>query len=185
MVPLIDEKTGKPVYRRGKLAMTNRVADRGERVPVERQALVPDKRHTGRTWRQFVAALRALGYVVDWRKLVASDYGAGTSRARLFLLGRRDGEAIVWPAPTHGTAPGQKPLVSAADCIDFSIPCPSIFTRAKPLVDVTLRRLAKGTMRNVIKAANPFIVPVTSRAPTGCMTCTSLCAPSPPPTVAS
>lgn len=161
MVPVIDEKTGKPVYRRGKLAMTNRVADRGERVPVERQALVPDKRHTGRTWRQFVAALRALGYVVDWRKLVASDYGAGTSRARLFLLGRRDGEAIVWPAPTHGTAPGQKPRVSAADCIDFSLPCPSIFTRAKPLVDATMRRLAKGTMRNVIKAANPFIVPVT------------------------
>ncbi|QIO88865.1 hypothetical protein G9274_002550 [Stenotrophomonas rhizophila] len=161
MVPLLDEKTGKPVYRRGKLAMTNRVADRGERVPVERQALVPDKRHTGRTWRQFVAALRALGYAVDWRKLVASDYGAGTSRARLFLLGRRDGEAIVWPAPTHGTAPGQKPRVSAADCLDFSIPCPSIFTRAKPLADATLRRLAKGTMRNVIEAADPFIVPAT------------------------
>lgn len=106
------------------LKMDGSIAARGERVPVEHQQLVPDKSRTGRTWRQFVAALRALGYKVEWRKLVASDYGAGTSRERLFLLGRRDGEPIVWPAATHGTAPGQKPRVSAADCLDFSIPCP-------------------------------------------------------------
>jgi DNA (cytosine-5)-methyltransferase 1 len=143
------------------LKMDGTVAARGERVPVENQQLVPDKRQTGRTWRQFVAALRALGYVVEWRKLVASDYGAGTSRERLFLLGRRDGEPIVWPAASHGTAPGQKPRVSAADCLDFSIPCPSIFGRKRPLADATMRRIAKGTMRHVIQSADPFIVPVT------------------------
>lgn len=143
------------------LKMDGTVAERGERVPVENQQLVPDKRHTGRTWRQFVAALRALGYVVEWRKLVASDYGAGTSRERLFLLGRRDGEPIAWPAASHGTAPGQKPRVSAADCLDFSIPCPSIFARKRPLADATMRRIAKGTMRHVIQSADPFIVPVT------------------------
>ncbi len=143
------------------LKMDGTVAARGERVPVEHQQLVPDKSRTGRTWRQFVAALRALGYAVEWRKLVASDYGAGTSRERLFLLGRRDGEPIVWPAASHGTAPGQKPRVSAADCLDFSIPCPSIFGRKRPLADATMRRIAKGTMRHVIQSADPFIVPVT------------------------
>lgn len=143
------------------LKMDGTVAARGERLPVEDQQLVPDKRQTGRTWRQFVAALRALGYAVEWRKLVASDYGAGTSRERLFLLGRRDGEPIVWPAASHGTAPGQKPRVSAADCLDFSIPCPSIFGRKRPLADATMRRIAQGTMRHVIQSADPFIVPVT------------------------
>lgn len=143
------------------LKMDGTIAARGERVPVEHQQLVPDKSRTGRTWRQFVAALRALGYAVEWRKLVASDYGAGTSRERLFLLGRRDGERIVWPAASHGTAPGQKPRVSAADCLDFTIPCPSIFERKRPLADATMRRIAKGTMRHVIQAADPFIVPVT------------------------
>lgn len=161
LVQAIDERTGKPVFRGGKPVMTNRIADKGERVPVERQALVPDKKRAGRTWRQFVATLRALGYQFEWRKLVASDYGAGTSRERLFGLGRRDGEPIVWPAASHGTAPGQKPRVSAADCLDFSIPCPSIFGRKRPLADATMRRIAKGTMRHVIQAADPFIVPVT------------------------
>ncbi|UXB27328.1 DNA cytosine methyltransferase [Stenotrophomonas maltophilia] len=143
------------------IKMDGTVSARGERVPVENQQLVPDKRHSGRTWQQFVNALRALGYVVEWRKLVASDYGAGTSRERLFLLGRRDGEAIVWPEASHGPAPGQQPRVTAADCLDFSIPCPSIFTRARPLADATMRRIAKGVMRHVIESADPFIVPVT------------------------
>lgn len=143
------------------IKMDGAVAARGECVPVENQQLVPDKRHSGRTWQQFVAALRALGYAVEWRKLVASDYGAGTSRERLFLLARRDGEAIVWPEASHGPAPGQTPRVTAADCLDFSIPCPSIFTRTRPLADATMRRIAKGVMRHVIKSADPFIVPVT------------------------
>ena len=143
------------------IKMDGTVAARGERVPVENQQLVPDKRHSGRTWQQFVAALRALGYVVDWRKLVASDYGAGTSRERLFLLGRRDGKAIVWPKPSHGSAPGQKPRVTAADCLDFSDLGRSIFGRKKDLADATMRRIAKGVKRHVIDSADPFIVPVT------------------------
>ncbi|WP_303748383.1 DNA cytosine methyltransferase [Stenotrophomonas pigmentata] len=141
------------------IKMDGTVAARGERVSVENQQLVPDKRHSGRTWRQFVAALRALGYVVEWKKLIASDYGAGTSRERLFLLGRRDGAPIVWPVPTHGPGLTQLPRVTAADCLDFSIPCPSIFTRPRPLADATMRRIAKGVMRHVINSAAPFIVP--------------------------
>ncbi|MBB3822274.1 DNA (cytosine-5)-methyltransferase 1 [Xanthomonas arboricola] len=143
------------------LKMDGTVAACGERVPVANQQLVPDKRHSGRTWRQFVAALESKGYRVEWRKLTASDYGAGTSRERLFLLARRDGEPIMWPAPTHGTAPGQLPRVRAADCLDFSLPCPSIFTRKRPLADATLRRIAKGVMRHVLQSADPFIVPAT------------------------
>ncbi|WP_434990085.1 DNA cytosine methyltransferase [Xanthomonas melonis] len=143
------------------LKMDGTVAARGERVPVANQQLVPDKRHSGRTWRQFIAALESKGYRVEWRKLTASDYGAGTSRERLFLIARRDGEPIVWPAPTHGTAPGQQPRVRAADCLDFSLPCPSIFTRKRPLADATLRRIAKGVMRHVLQSADPFIVPAT------------------------
>ncbi|WP_312327880.1 DNA cytosine methyltransferase [Stenotrophomonas sp.] len=143
------------------LKMDGTVAARGERVPVECQQLVPDNRYKGRTWQQFVAALRALGYMVEWRKLVASDYGAGTSRERLFLLARRDGESIIWPTASHGPGKDQQPRVTAADCLDFSIPCPSIFTRSRPLADATMRRIAKGVMRHVINSADPFIVPVT------------------------
>lgn len=153
--PLIakrDKATGRV------LKLDGTVAAKGERVSVWEQSLIPDKRHAGRTWGQFVSALRNLGYNVEWRKLIASDFGAGTSRKRLFLVARRDTDAIPWPAPTHGTAPGLLPMVTAADCIDFSVPCPSIFTRKKPLADATLRRIAKGVKRYVLDAAEPFIV---------------------------
>lgn len=161
MIPLNDSVTGKPVMKRGKAVMVARVAEPGERVPVQNQQLVPDKRHKGRTWRQFVTALQAHGYTVEWSRIDASDYGAGTNRVRLFLLARRDGEAIRWPAATHGPKKGQMPKVVAADSLDFSLPCPSIFGRTRPLADATMRRIAKGVMRHVINAADPFIVPVT------------------------
>ncbi len=136
------------------------IAAPGERVPIDQQFLIPDKRHQGRTWRQFVAALRALGYAVEWKRLKACDYGAGTSRERLFLVARCDGQPIEWPEPTHG--PGRAhPHVTAADCIDWSVPCPSIFERARPLADATLRRIARGLKRYVLDAAEPFIVHAT------------------------
>lgn len=149
-----DPATGRKVFR---------VAECGERIPIDRQQLVPDKRHAGRTWAQFVGALRSIGYAVEWRSLVACDYGAGTSRKRLFLIARRDGVAITWPAPSHGKGPGLLPMVTAADCIDFTVPCPSIFTRKKPLAEATLRRVAKGIQRYVLGAAEPFIVGVGGR----------------------
>ncbi|NID14991.1 DNA cytosine methyltransferase [Luteibacter yeojuensis] len=151
-----DKATGRVVKLDGT------VAAKGEQVSVWNQALVPDKKHAGRTWEHFVAALRTLGYVVEWRKLVAADYGAGTSRKRLFLVARRDGQPIVWPEPTHG--PGRaKPYVTAADCIDFTVACPSIFERKRPLADATMRRIARGVKRYVLDAAEPFIVGVGGR----------------------
>jgi DNA (cytosine-5)-methyltransferase 1 len=143
------------------LKLDGTVAAKGESVSVWNQQLIPDKRHAGRTWSQFVAALRNIGYIVEWKKLIASDYGAGTSRERLFLIARHDGQPITWPEATHGKAPGLLPLVTAAGCIDFTVPCPSIFTRRKPLAEATMRRIAKGIQRYVIDAAEPFIVPVT------------------------
>lgn len=122
----------------------------------------------GKTFDQWVAKLRRAGYRVEWREMRACDYGAPTSRKRLFLIARCDGQKIVWPKPTHGKP--DAPAVrsgkllawrTAAEIIDWSIPCPSIFTRARgPLKDATCRRIAAGIMRYVINASHPFIVPV-------------------------
>ena len=122
----------------------------------------PCPRQKGREFRVFVNALQRLGYTVDWRELRACDYGAPTSRKRLFLVARRDGQPIVWPAPTHAAKPargsGLLPWRTAAECIDWGIPCPSIFERTRPLAEATLRRIAAGVQRYVIDAAQPFIV---------------------------
>lgn len=110
----------------------------------------------GDTFRAFTRCLRSLGYWVEWRELRACDYGAPTIRKRLFLIARCDGNPIVWPEPTHG--PGRIPYRTAAEIIDWSIPCPSIFERKRPLAENTLRRIAEGIRRYVIEAAEPFIV---------------------------
>lgn len=149
------------------LKMDGTVAAPGERVPVGNQQLVPDKRHAGRTWRQFVAALQVLGYAVEWRKLVASDYGAGTSRERLFLLARRDGQPIRWPAPTHGKAPGLQPPVPAAAAIDFTDLGRSIFDRPRPLAEATMRRIARGVVKHVLRADEPFFLTEFANAGSG------------------
>lgn len=128
----------------------------------------------GQTFKKWVAQLRRLGYVVDFRELRACDYGAPTIRKRLFVIARCDGEPIVWPEPTHGAptdhevVAGRKlPWRTAAECIDWSIPCPSIFLtkeegRAigvnRPLAANTMARIAKGVQRYVIDAPHPYIV---------------------------
>jgi len=119
-----------------------------------------NKRQAGTTFRKFIGALQALGYVVEWRVLNAADFGAPTSRKRLFVIARRDGRRIVWPTPTHGPK-GALPYRTAAECIDWSIPAPSIFDRKKPLADATLRRIAEGIRRFVLDNPKPFIVNLT------------------------
>ncbi len=116
----------------------------------------PDPTRTGETFREFVAQLRALGYAVDWKILCAADFGAPTIRKRLFLVARRDGLPICWPEPTHGKGRAES-WRPAAECIDWSIPCPSIFDRKKPLADATCRRIAAGIVRYVLNG-KPFIV---------------------------
>ena len=93
----------------------------------------PDKRYRGHTFREWIASLEALGYVVDWRPMVAADYGTPTSRRRLFVVARCDGKPIVWPDATHDTAS----YLPASTIIDWTIPAPSIFDRSRPLADQT------------------------------------------------
>lgn len=97
-----------------------------------------------------------LGYAVAWKELKACDYGAPTIRNRFYLIARRDGQPIVFPEPTHGK--GRKPYRTAAECIDWSLPCPSIFGRKKELAENTLRRIARGLDKFVIKNPKPFIM---------------------------
>jgi DNA (cytosine-5)-methyltransferase 1 len=116
----------------------------------------PCPQRKGQTFLSWVRQLQALGYQVEHRELRACDYGAPTIRKRLFVIARCDGAPIVWPEPTHG--PGLKAYRTAAEIIDWSLPCPSIFERTRPLADNTLRRIARGIQRFVIANPSPFIV---------------------------
>lgn len=138
---------------------------------------LPCKARKGETFNEWVRSLRRLGYKVQWRQLRACDYGAPTIRKRLFIIARCDGKRIVWPKASH--ADPRKPLRgllpwrSAAECIDWSFPCPSIFMTPeearewrqatgqsvkRPLAEATMRRIAQGIKRFVIDAEQPFIV---------------------------
>lgn len=130
----------------------------GKRCPVQK----------GFTFKAWLKELKRNGYRVEWREERACDFGAPTIRKRLIIIARRDGLPIVWPAATHGK--GLLPYRTAAECIQWDIPCPSIFLtkeegRAigvkRPLVENTMARIGKGTWRYVINAARPFIVPLT------------------------
>lgn len=125
----------------------------------------PIKAQAGQTFRAWARRLRRLGYTVAWRLLRACDYGAPTTRKRLFVVARRDGGRIVWPRPTHGAPESPEvqtgkllPWRTAAECIDWSIQSRSIFDRAKPLALNTQRRIAEGLRRYVFQAAEPFIL---------------------------
>lgn len=101
---------------------------------------------------------KGLGYNVDYKTLKACDYGAPTIRKRFYLVARRDGQPIVFPKPTHGNGKGLKPYRTAAECIDWTIPCPSIFGRKKDLAINTQRRIARGLDKFVLKNAKPFLL---------------------------
>ncbi len=125
----------------------------------------PVKSKSGTTFEQWKSQLKALGYEIEHRELRACDYGAPTIRKRFFLVARCDGKPIVFPKPTHAPLDSPevksgklKPYKSAADCIDFTLPCPSIFDRKKPLAVNTQRRIARGLDKFVIIEAKPFIV---------------------------
>lgn len=129
---------------------------------------MPCKRRRGMTFKSWITQLKNKGYAVDWRELRACDFGAPTIRKRLFIVARRDGEAIAWPDKTHGK--GLLPYRTAAECIDWSIPCHSIFLSRtegrkvgvnRPLAEKTMARIAKGVKRYVLDSAKPFIINLT------------------------
>ncbi len=119
----------------------------------------PCPQRRGASFRRWHRIIENLGYQIDMRELRVCDYGAPTSRKRLFVIARCDGEEIVFPEASHG--PGLRPYRTAAECIDWSRPCPSIFERKRPLAEATLRRIARGVMRYVVNNPRPFIVPMT------------------------
>lgn len=125
----------------------------------------PDPEKKGQTFRSFIKALERQGYKVEYRELRACDFGAPTSRKRFFLIARCDGRQICWPEPTHGDPKSQevisgrlKPWRTAAEIIDWSLPCPSIFDRKTQLAENTLKRIARGIQKFVIDNPEPFIV---------------------------
>ncbi len=125
----------------------------------------PIKSKQGETFNRFIQQFKDLGYDVEYKELKACDYGAPTIRKRFFLIARCDGKPIVWPQPTHGPldspavkAGKLKPYRSAAECINFDLPCPSIFEREKELAKNTQRRIARGLDKFVIKEQKPYLV---------------------------
>ena len=137
----------------------------------------PIKAKQGKTFERFVQQLRDLGYKVEFRELIAADYGAPTMRKRFFMIARCDGKPIVWPDPTHGPADSEevkagllKPYVGAYTQIDFSRPCPSIFDTSeeikekygiravRPLAQKTMDRIARGLKKFVLDNPEPFII---------------------------
>lgn len=125
----------------------------------------PDPKRKGQTFLAWKGQLERLGYEVEYRTLRACDYGAPTIRQRLFLVARCDGQPIVWPEATHGDPQSifvltgaLKPWRTAAECIDFTKPCRSIFKRKKALAEATLDRIARGIKKYILESDNPFIV---------------------------
>lgn len=137
----------------------------------------PIKGKQGKTFEKFVQQLTDLGYAVEFRELVAADYGAPTMRKRFFLIARCDGKEIVWPKPTHGPADSSKvkagllkPYVGAYTQLDFSLPCPSIFDTSeeikekygiravRPLAKKTMDRIARGVKKFVLDNPDPFVI---------------------------
>ncbi len=133
----------------------------------------PVKKLAGTTFRKFISQLEALGYTVEFRELVAADFGAPTSRKRFYLIARCDGKPIVWPKPTHSKtgADGLPKWRSAAEIIDWNLPCPSVFASkaeimeryglkaVRPLAKNTMRRIIRGVDKFTIRSGKPFIVP--------------------------
>jgi DNA (cytosine-5)-methyltransferase 1 len=137
----------------------------------------PIKEKQGKTFERFVQQLRNLGYEVEFRELIAADYGAPTMRKRFFMVARCDGKPIVWPEPTHGPADSEavkvgllKPYVGAYTQIDFNRPCPSIFDTSeeikekygiravRPLAQKTMDRIARGFKKFILDNPEPFII---------------------------
>lgn len=142
----------------------------------------PVRAKAGQTFRKWLSQLQALGYETEWRELVAADYGAPTTRKRFFLIARCDGQPVQWPEPTHAPADSpdvraglKQPWRTAAEIIDWTLPCPSIFDSRqeimeryglkaqRPLKPNTMRRVARGIDKFVIGAGEPFIVGVGGR----------------------
>jgi len=165
-----DKKGNLKRDKKGNLVMDRVVAEPGERVPLQEQALVPDKKRAGKTFRQFIAQLKLMGYDIEWNdKMVAHEYGDPTIRKRLLMIGRKDGlPCTSQPVKTHGNPKAKdfdpltmQPWRTAGENMDWSLDCPSIFAPGRDLAEKTMERIAKGIDKFVKQAGDDaFIVKV-------------------------
>lgn len=165
-----DDEKGKAIIQ---------IAEPKASTPFEEQLLRPKRSKAGKTFRKWKNQLEALGYKLEWRELIAANYGAPTTRKRFFLVARCDGQPIVWPETTHAPADSyevkaglKKPWRPASEIIDWSLPTPSIFdskvsikakygvNAIRPLAPNTMRRVIRGVDKFVIKSRQPFLVPI-------------------------
>lgn len=162
-----------PAWQRPKAIYLENVEEWEEWGPLDEDGF-PINARKGEIFLRWKRALEKRGYVIEKRTSRASEFGAKTIRRRLLLIARFDGRGIVWPQPTHYDPKKRPPQIrlgmvpqrTAAECIDFSLPCPSIFGRKRPLAENTLKRVARGTWRYVVNNPNPFIVRVTQSSNT-------------------
>jgi DNA (cytosine-5)-methyltransferase 1 len=127
--------------------------------PVNAQTGKPIKSRKGEYFRAWWTALEAIGFKLERRVLNCADYGDATTRERLFILGRSDGQPIRWPEPSHakgGSLFGAEPWRSAREIIDWSVRGRSIFDRKRPLAPKTLARIAAGIVK--FRWPEPFLV---------------------------
>lgn len=126
----------------------------------------PIRSRAGETFRAWQLRIESFGYSVEARVLEAWEFGAPTMRKRVYVVCRSNGKAYSWPETTHVRpelveSTGKRSWRTAAEIIDWSIPCPSIFDRKKPHVPATRRRIAKGMRKFVLETGSPFLMHLT------------------------
>ncbi len=177
--PKRDKKTGRCIKYTDEMHKHTAVAEKGEVLSIDQQVMEPDPNRKGETFKRFINQVQELGYKVEYKELVAADFGTPTMRKRFYLVARCDGKPIVWPERTHAPRDSKevkegllKPYIPVSDCLDFSLPCPSIFDTSeeikqkygikavRPLAENTLQRIARGIKKFVLDNPEPFILQI-------------------------
>lgn len=124
--------------------------------PLDEGTKRPIKGREGETFKAWLAMIRSFDFTVDYRKLNAADYGAPTSRNRLFVQAVRNGsgKSILWPEPSHAQPSPNRVLtqelprwIPAREIINWNLPSESIFSRRRPLAERTMGRIREGLVR--------------------------------------
>jgi len=133
----------------------------------------PVSRKNGQDWMKWRNEICSFGYRDDWKELNSADFGAYTSRNRLFGCFAKEGLPIIWPDATHSKKASQgmfnhlKKWMPVKDVLNFTDEGESIFTRKKPLSDKTLERIYAGLLKYVAKGDKAFIGKYYSGRPAG------------------
>lgn len=124
----------------------------------------PVSRKNGSDWMRWRREICDLGYRDEWKELNSANFGAYTSRNRLFGVFAKDGLPIAWPEPTHAKNPSLNSMhgdlqkwKAVKDVLNFQDEGESIFNRKKPLSDKTLERIYAGLIKYIAKGDTSFI----------------------------